>query len=100
VSNGWSNGHQNPQVTVGSDTVGFADIGNEHITRLRGKCRPVFRQKLSGSFKNGDAQLPLNFMGMDGKLLTRPEIEVQDFEIRRIMNQEFFSWPSYRNHFL
>jgi hypothetical protein len=74
VSNGWSNGHQNPQVTLGSYAVGFADIGNEHVTRLRGKCRPVFRQKLSGSFKNGDAQLALNFMGMDGKLLSRLSI--------------------------
>ena len=68
--------------------MGFADIADEDIARFGGNGFPVFSKKKPFPFQNDDAQLALEFMGVNGKLLAGLKIEIQDFEVRGVMHQQ------------
>jgi len=84
---GWRDGHQDTHITVRLDPMGFADVTDEDITRFSRKSALFLAQELSFPLNDGDAHLSLDFMGMDGQALTSLEIEINDFEVRRIVDK-------------
>ena len=68
--------------------MGLADVADENIARFSGNGFAFFCEEKPFSFQNDDAQLALNVMGMNGKLLAGLKIEIQDFEVRGVMHQQ------------
>jgi hypothetical protein len=87
-SYGWRNGDQGSQLAFCSQTVGLCDIANKHISCSSWKSGAVFPKKLPDPFDNDNAHLAFNVVGVNGKFLARPEIEIDDFEIGGIMHHE------------
>jgi len=87
-SDGWRYGDQSAQLAFRLEPVGLRNVANEHVPCASGKGSAVFRQELTDPIENHDAHLTFNIMGMKGEFLARPEIEIDDLEIGRIMKEE------------
>jgi hypothetical protein len=87
-SNGWCDGDQGSQLAFGFQPVGFRDIANKHVPCSSRKSGAVFSKKLPDPFEDNNADLAFNVMGMNGEFLAGPEIEVDDFEIRGIVDKQ------------
>jgi hypothetical protein len=70
--------------------VRLCDVGDQNVSGPGRQRGAVFSEKLPYSFDNSDAQLAFNVMGVDGKFLSGPEIEVDDFEVRGFVDEEPF----------
>jgi hypothetical protein len=66
----------------------LTDIGYQDIARPCGQDGSIGSEELPLSFEDGYAHLAFYIVRMYRELLTGLEIEVQNLEIRRIMNQE------------
>jgi hypothetical protein len=66
--------------------VRLCDIGDQYVSCPGWESGAVFPKKLSDPFNDDNAQLAFNVMGMNGKYLAGPEIEIEDFEIRGLVN--------------
>jgi hypothetical protein len=62
---GRGDGHHHTHIGLRPDPVGFADIGDKHITDSCGLAGVVLTEKHSGTFQYRDAELAFDFMGMD-----------------------------------
>jgi len=82
------NGHQNTHVRGCPDAMRNFDFANQDIAGIRRDRGVIGGQKFSGTFKNGDAQLAVDIMGMDRQFLACLEVEIQNFEIFRIVDQQ------------
>jgi len=87
-SDGRGDGHQDTHVGSRPDSVGRSDLTDQHVARLRRDALIVSGQKLTGSLDDCDADLAIDLMGMDRKFLTRLEVEIENFEVFRIMDQQ------------
>ena len=79
---GWRDGHQQPQVGFGAQTMGFGDITDHDVPGFGRDCGIVFSQKLTFTLKNDQTQLPFDIMAVDGKFLAGLEVEIYNFKIR------------------
>jgi hypothetical protein len=61
---------------------------NEHVSGPGGNGRAVFSEKFSLSLDHDKAHFPFDIVRMDGKLLSRLEIEIEDLHIRRFMGEK------------
>ena len=80
------NGDHGAHVSNRPDPVGNGNIADENIAGF-GRQGPVFRQKFAFALQDEDGKLALDVVRVDGQLLARPEVEVQDFEIGRLVDQ-------------
>jgi hypothetical protein len=87
-SNGWCDGDQGSQLAFRFQTVWLGDIADQHVPCSSRKGFAVFSKKFPDPFDDDNAHLTFNVMRMNGKFLTRFEIEVDDFEIRGIVNEQ------------
>lgn len=87
-SDGRGDGYQDTHVGSRPDSVGRFDLTDQHVARLRRDALIVSGQKLTGSLDDCDADLAIDLMGMDRKFLTRLEVEIENFEVFRIMDQQ------------
>jgi len=90
ISNRWRDGDQGPQFAFRFQTVGFGDVAHKHIARAGWKRGPVFSKELSDTFNDDNAHLAFNVMTVNGKFLAGFEIEIDDFEIRGIVDKQPF----------
>jgi hypothetical protein len=86
--NGGCNRDQGSQVAFRLQTVWLGDIANQHVPCPSRKGGPVFTKKLPDPFDDHNAYLAFNVMGVNGKFLTGSEIEIDDFKIRGIVNEQ------------
>jgi hypothetical protein len=68
--------------------MGFADVADQEIPRTSGYGFICPAQEFSLPFQYCNTDLAFNIVRMNGKFLARLEIEVQDLEVRGIMDQE------------
>jgi hypothetical protein len=66
--------------------VRLSDVGNQYVSCSSWKGGAVFSKKLPDPFNDDNTHLAFNIMGMNGKFLAGLEIEVDDFEIRGIVD--------------
>jgi hypothetical protein len=89
-SNGWCDGDQGSQLAFRFQTVWLGDIANQHVPGSSRKGGAVFSKKLPDPFDDDNAHLAFNVVGVNGKFLTRLEIEIDDFKIGLVMHQKLF----------
>jgi hypothetical protein len=87
-SNGWCDGDQGSQFAFRFQTVWLGDIANQHVPGSSRKGGAVFSKKLPDPFDDDNAHLAFNVVGVNGKFLARLEIEIDDFKIGRIVNEQ------------
>jgi len=68
--------------------MGFADVAHHHITPTSGYCFICPTQEFALPFQYRNTDLAFNIVRMNGKFLARLEIEIDDFEIGRVMDQK------------
>lgn len=68
--------------------MGFADFGYEYAPPACRDYSPVISEKLSLTLQDQDAHLSLYFMRVNREYLAGFEVEVQDFEIRGVVDEK------------
>jgi hypothetical protein len=68
--------------------VRFRDIANKHVPCSSRKSGALFSKKLPDPFEDYNAHLAFNVMRMNREFLARLEIEIDDFEIRGIVDKQ------------
>jgi hypothetical protein len=88
VSDGWRYGNQNTHIGCCPYAMRFGYIRNQDIPWLCLQHEFFSSKKLTAPLEDDDAELAFYVVGMHRQLLARLEIEVQDLEVRGIMDQE------------
>jgi len=66
----------------------LSDVGNKYVPCSSWKGGAVFSKKLPDPFDDDNTHLAFNVVRVNGKFLAGLEIEIDDFEIRGIVNKE------------
>ena len=82
------NGHQDTQISVRPDAMGFADVGDQDGTWFCWNCRFVVTEKGSRPFDNVNTYLSLQIVRMYGKNSASGNVEIYYFKKFRIVDNK------------